>query len=194
MKKLLYLLTLVVMASCGMSQKAEEIKQKEELKELIDSAKLSKAGKTDLYLGFKFGMTEKEINRHMKKLEREGKADRDYRGAYTVKLIGEHGFEYNANVGVEYYMGKMRRLKFTTDNESDYVMICTAFLKANKGNWVIVNGPLGNKEYIMQIDNILCTFTGYIKTLVTFEDAPYIDLMKQEKDSIESARVDAYRM
>ena len=102
--------------------------------------------------------------------------------------------EFDAKVGVEYYEGKARKYVFHTDGSGDYVLMFVAFSEANKGDFSIYDNG-GIKGYYMQIDNILCKFTGILGTsIVSFEDAPYIDRMEQEKDSIESARVDAYRM
>ena len=182
------------MASCGMQEAHEKQKRNQECKSIEDSAKVNTTGKTDIYLGFKFGMTEREVHSHIKKLEKEGKAKRDFANRYIVNMIDKYGTEYEAIVGVEYYNKKARKYTFRTDGSGDYVFIFVAFSKANTGNWSIYdNGDI--KGYYMQIDNILCKFTGILGTsVVTFEDGPYIDLIEQEKDSIENARIDAYRM
>lgn len=194
MKKLLYLLTLVVIASCGIQEKNEKQKWNEDCKAIEDSAKVNTAGKTDIYLGFKFGMNDKEILRHIKKLEKEGKAERDYAGRCVVPMIGPHGTEYKAVLGVEYYDDKARKYTFKTDGSGDYIMIFSAFEEANKGIFSIYKNEQVT-EYVMAIDNILCLFAGVFgASVITFSDAPYIDLMNHEKDSIESERVDAYRM
>lgn len=194
MKKLAYLIALVVMASCGMQEKNEQQRRNEDCKAIEDSAKVNTAGKTDIYLGFKFGMNDKEILRHIKKLEKEGKAERDYAGRCIVPMIGPHGTEYKAVLGVEYYDDKARKYTFKTDGSGDYIMIFSAFEEANKGVFSIYENE-GIKGYYMQIDNILCKFMQVLGTsIVSFLDAPYIDLMEQEKDSIEKSRIDVYRM
>ena len=181
------------MSSCGMQEENKQQKRNEDCKAIADSAKVNTAGKTDIYLGFKFGMTEKEVKQHLRKLEKEGKAEIKY-GMYSVEMIGKHGQTFDANIGVDYYDDKARRYKFNTNGSGDYIMIFSAFEEANKGIFSIYKNEQVT-EYVMAIDNILCSFASVFgASVITFSDAPYIDLMEQEKDSIEKSRIDAYRM
>src|SRR5690554_4739874 len=86
-------ITLTAMMLWGCSSSSEG-KKEEELKQAIEQAQQSGIIETDLFLGFKFGMTEKDVENHFDQLVKEEKVYLTSTRKYQYDYDTESGFTY----------------------------------------------------------------------------------------------------
>lgn len=187
MKKIIIAL-LSVAYFCSCSQTAQNSKEKEtnDLELAYKRAASSTIYEDTIYLGFRFGMTEKEVNKHFDKLVKSKKVYvEDYTNKYR-HIINFQGMEIKYGFAFEYFENKLIRLKMYGDRDAIFTM--KLFQEAKPGYKLgIYTDLLGDKTYIQQKNNVVVLFSGDI---ITYEDGKILPkyneyLLKQ--DSIKKA-------
>lgn len=199
MRKIALLISFIfALSSCVVKQSNEscEAQDKSKYEIILDSAAASKLTDDTIFLDFRFGMTEKELSRHMKSMVRKGKVYTDYLDRYTYKLKWRGKLNYELRFKPEYYQGKLVRMTFPIESglggSGSHVLVFDMFTEANPDyKWTIDKDFLGNPVYVAHKNNIVVKFEGLAGSQMVYEDARYLrdyKLDKQRNDSIERAK------
>ena len=198
MKNLLWLLASVIICLSLFSCKSEIEKERNRQREIeLDSAKI-KAQNSEIlvdtiFLGFRFGMTEREVMTHFKKLIKQKKIYLDDFGDCRYELHGEYNLKYTLGFITEYYKGKLFKMTFLIEHFSGsdecYVMVFGIFKKANPNySWYIVKNILGDDVYTSISHNLIVTFEKFAgESAMIYENAP-ISLLKEKEEKIENEK------
>lgn len=187
--KNLFLVFVLSLFIYGCSQTAQNSKEKEKnvLELAYEKAASSTIYEDTIYLGFRFGMTEKEVDKHFDKLVKSKKVYiEDYTKNYkhTNNL---HGMDITYGFSTEYFEGKLIRFKLHSDK--DEIFTWRLFKEAKPdfhtlGEYVDL---LGDKTYIEQKNNIVVLFKN---DNIIYEDGkilPLYNAYQAKQDSIRNA-------
>lgn len=113
MNKALFLLFIVSFIT-GCNQNKQNTR--DEFSKYVDAryeAELSEQIVDTIFLGLKFGMSEKEVNQHLNLLHQKGKLKLDAFGAYAY-IMNTNEMKIKCSLGAEYFKGKLYyfRLRF----------------------------------------------------------------------------------
>ncbi len=202
MKKILFILiAFVAFSSCEEIKKAQEAQEKrnaqKEYDELFEKAKTSQQRSDTLYLGFRFGMSPKEVKSHFKKLIKEKVVSLDYLDRYTTELTLRGGIKRNATFRTEYYKDKLCKLTFVIDEPYEYIFVFSAFREANeekKLKWTITEWLENKPRYTMFNNNMVIEFTGIIDSRMSFIDASVVDSLEIQKKLEEKEATDKFKL
>lgn len=177
-------------------EKLINVEMEERRARLQNKAKECKAGKTSILHGFEFGMTESQIEQHKNKLKKTGGLIRNWIWGWVVSIPTTSTSNAEAILMIpEYYKGGMRSVRFHIDEWYHASGIWDALTTANPdAEWTLTKND-DERIYSMFIDNIIITLeVDDSNADLTFTDAPYIDLMKQEQSIIDKEKSNAYKM
>lgn len=202
MKKILFILiAFVAFSSCEEIKKVQEAQEKrdaqKEYDELFEKAKASQQRSDTLYLGFRFGMSPKEVKSHFKKLIKEKVVSVDYLDRYTTELTLKGGMKRNATFRTEYYKDKLCELTLVFDGPSEYVFAFSAFKDANEGKkwkWIITEWLENKSRYTMFNNNMVIEFTGLIDSYMSFIDASLVDSLEIQKELEEKEATGKFKL
>lgn len=198
MKKLLFLLV-ILFSSCGEIKKMQEAREDElrqkEYCELFDLAKTSAQRSDTLYLGFRFGMTSKEVNKHFKKLIKEKIVSTDYANRYTTDIMLKGVIKRKVTFRTEYYKDRLCTFSLVLDNPSDYIFAVSTFKDANRDMRLAMTKWLDGKDkYAMFKNNMVIEFKGFLESEITFIDASLVDSLEFVKDIKEKEELDKFKL
>lgn len=198
MKKILFLF-LILLSSCGEIKKMQEAQEDElrqkEYSELFELAKTSSQRSDTLYLGFRFGMTSKEVNKHFKKLIKEKIVSTDYADRYTTDITLKGVIKRQATFRTEYYKDRLCTFSLVLDDPSDYIFAVSTFKDANKDMRLAITKWLdGKTKYAMFKNNMVIEFKGFLESDITFIDASLIDSLEYEKKLKEKEETDKFKL
>lgn len=109
------LITSLFVSSCNPKQNKNDYKINtafEKYNEAYKKASQSKILIDTIFLGLRFGMTEKEVNNYLSEMKFKGKLGSDDIGRYEYKLINGNN-TVKSSLSAEYYQGKL--YKFSLD-------------------------------------------------------------------------------
>lgn len=187
-KFLLVTVIIVSFLSCNQAKQESEKKKIEddELAKAILKAESSSIIETKTFLGFKFGMTENEVSKHISKLRKEGKV-------YVNKSDNfQYDFNYNGieiflNFFPEFHDGKLYKMTYPTSSwvgsSKDHIFLMAAFNDTKDGFESFINEDLMGEKYFTNIkNNLIVTFKN---SRMIYENAPISKLVKLKEEEIE---------
>lgn len=188
MKKISIAILLAIgICSCSYTPQNNKEKEKNVLELAYEKAASSTIYEDTIYLGFRFGMTEKEVDKHFDKLVKSKKVYiEDYTKNYK-HINNLHGMDITYEFSTEYFEGKLIRFKLYSDK--DEIFTWRLFKEAKPdfhtlGEYVDL---LGDKTYIEQKNNIVVLFKN---DNIIYEDGkilPLYNAYQAKQDSIRNA-------
>ena len=177
------LLSALFICSCSYTPQNNKEKEKNDLELAYERAANSTIYEDTIYLGFRFGMSEKEVDKHFDKLVKSKKVYiEDYTNKYR-HIINFQGSEIKYGFAFEYFENKLIRLKMYGDRNAIFTM--KLFQEAKPGYKLgIYTDLLGDKTYIQQKNNVVVLFSGDI---ITYEDGKILPKYNEyllKRDSI----------
>ena len=187
------------MQSCKQQGAANKVNEQiDRYNQLYKEAVDSKERNDTIFMGFRFGMSEKEYNAHLKKLSKEGKAKKDILGYYEIPIKDSHGLSYKAEPHPEYYKGKLCRLSLKISSDlgergNSYVLLFGTFRDTHPQYDMNIKEIIeGQPEYSAFYKNTVVRCFGSAYSYMVYEDAPFaikFDEEEHKKDSIEVANM-----
>lgn len=151
------LLSALFLYSCSYTN--NKIKKEKNILELAyENAANSEVYEDTIYLGFRFGMSENEVNNHFDKLVKSGKVYiEDYTNNYkhTNNL---HGMEITYGFSTEYFENKLFRLSLHSNKGELFTWKLFKEAKPDFHTLGEYTDLLGDKTYIEQKNNIVVLF------------------------------------
>jgi hypothetical protein len=193
MRKTLIMLTVIgMMSGCDMVQKRSETQKESELEAATTNAENSLVTETKCFLDFEFGMTELEVNNHLRRLHKEGKVYLNGSRDYQYDFSTNSGLVVQLNFAAEYFENKLYKMIFpsrvSTGSKGAQVFLFGAFQdsRATKDNFktYILNYGLWEDDvldtyYVAIKDNMIVTFNS---SEMTYENAPISKIAKRKRD------------
>ena len=185
-KVVLAFLSSICICSCSYTPQNNKEKEKNDLELAYERAASSTIYEDTIYLGFRFGMSEKEVDKHFDNLVKSKKVYiEDYTNKYR-HIINFKGMEIKYGFVFEYFENKLIRLKMYGDRDAIFVM---QLFKEAKPDYKlgIYTDLLGDETYIQQKNNIVVLFSGDI---ITYEDGKLLPKYNEyiaKQDSIKKA-------
>lgn len=193
MKKFLLIAIAIVgitFAFVGCKQQSEEEKMKAAFEEALTKAEQSQQTETELFLGFRFGMNEKQFESFLDSLENVGKVytDKLYAYKYNFNLSADLNlqvgfrpmFDNDSLYAITYSLGS----EYSLGNEMEMMMMSfnqSERRKAFRGYYV--DDIIGNTSYHYIKDNLMITFRkNGIYSYMDYENVPIANRVKREKE------------
>lgn len=191
-RNLLFIFVILLISSCSYETKNEKGVEKK-YEQMLQKALNSTEREDTIYLGLIMGMTEKEVESHLKKLSKENKVYKNKYENFYKSNLSYKKLDYTLTLIPEYYHGKLVRLVCPIDNRigvSDHhVIICSMFKEANPNyDYIIKTDVMGNNSYVASCKNLMVIFENVTTPMMIYEDAPNCKLLAEEmirQDSIE---------
>lgn len=188
----LFLLSVIVLSFFSCNQQTQEIKKKNkaesELSDAISKAEKSEVLEKNTFLGFEFGMTEKEVDNYFSKLIKEGVIYVNSKDKFQYDFSFRGGDIY-LNFVPEYYDGKLYKMIYpanTPSGFSGHVFLMTAFTKTRDEFEAHRNNDIMGDTYYTNIkDNLIITFKD---SRMIYENAPISKLVKHKAEEIKKEK------
>lgn len=186
MKNIIVLLISVfVLWSCNSQKESKE----DALKRAVEQAELSEQIENDLFLGFKFGMTEKEVRAHYNTLIDEGKIYLNSSRRYQYDLNDEYGIIYYITFIPQYYDNSLYEMLYPIERANisignDHIMVASFFRSSTKENgydWFITEDILNDPIYTFVKNNLVVTFSNTVRPAMKYTNAPIDKAMSENK-------------
>lgn len=183
----LFLLSVVILlfSSCNQQRQGSEKINKEdkELNDAISKAEESKIIEKKTFLGFEFGMTEKEVESYISKLKKEGKIYVNKSDEFQFDFSFK-GMDIYLNFVPEYYDGKLYKMIYPANTWAGgrdiHVFLLKAFKDTREGFETHINNDVMGDTYYTNIkDNLIITFRD---SRMIYENAPISKLAKQKEN------------
>lgn len=190
-KTLVFAVCLSALWSCVSSK---EKRKEDELKFAIEQAELSDQTENDLFLGFKFGMSEKDVDNHLKKLLKEGKLYLNNSKEYQYDYTSKYGIKNNVNFIPKFHEGKLYEMVYPivnplTPSKGDYIFMASDFISSDKGKQfksIITEDIFGETVYTSIKGNLIIKFENSSGSKMRYTNAPVdrivSDLNDQERE------------
>jgi len=194
MKQIVFVLTIMFLYSCNSKQNQE--KQKEDkLSSAIENAQKSPIVETKLFLDFRFGMTEIEVESHLDSLLKIGKIFIDDSHKYKYEFTHESGLKYNLGFSPQYYDGRLYEMYYpiqssvSSYDDLGYTVLFHSFME-NKSDFkrFITKDSFGDPVYTNIKDNLIVIFEKTVKPFMIYENAPISKIAKEESDRIKKEK------
>lgn len=192
MKKsiLITMLLCVLLIGCN-SDSQQSKKVKSEFESAVESANKSDVAETDLFLGFKFGMTEDEELAHFRKLYEDEKIYLNSKNKYQFDFTSESGMKYYLTFSSKYHNGELYRKIYWISSdiawdELGYMVLFKSFSDNSNGfKNFIIEDDFGETTYYAIKDNIVVTFMKTsISQMMIYENAPIAVMAKEEEEKL----------
>lgn len=176
-KTLVFAVCLSALWSCVSSK---EKRKEDELKFAIEQAELSEQAENDLFLGFKFGMTEKEVKKHLDQLMKEEKIYLNKAMEYQYDYTSNFGVVNNINFVPKFHDGKLYEMVFPivnslTPSKGDYIFMASDFISSDKGKQfksIITEDIFGETVYTSIKGNLIIKFENSSGSKMRYTNAP----------------------
>ncbi len=185
MKKITALLVICYVAmSCG-----SRVPPEEQLKDAIEAAEQSEATEMDIFLGFKFGMTDEQLTEHLNDLEQAEKVYVDHRGAYAYDFHTRSTI-IKLTFKPRYYNGELYRLDFAMSNyensigspELNTVLGASTFQDSGQTGFqsFITENIIGETIYTFIKGNLIVQFEPFSSGMMSYINAPIERVQREE--------------
>ena len=176
-KTLVFAACLSVLWSCASST---EKSVEEKLKLAIEQAEQSDEIETDLFLGFKFGMSDKEVDNYLKQLVKEGKVYLNDTREYQYDYNNKSGITYYINFAPLYHDDKLYEITYPIKSSlipssGDYIFMASDFIRSERGTQFrlhITEDILGEAVYTCIKDNLVVEFKNTSTSVLKYINAP----------------------
>ena len=196
-----YIITvLIISCSTGTSTKNKDEEKQDRLTAATNEAIKSDELIKKVFLDIEFGMTENEVNKHLRNLVKDKKLYISSNNLYTYDFNTSLGV-IKSTLGADYYNGKLFRftLKFNPIGVIDNPIALMGEAKkvfeqkaTTEGYQVYFSKDPLDKHQITYIkDNMIVEFSCTIDARMTYTNAPIIKLLElEENQKIESTASD----
>ncbi|MDL2230725.1 hypothetical protein LJB87_02930 [Alistipes sp. OttesenSCG-928-L06] len=162
------LITILLFTSCGSGGSSNSDEKKvAELETAIVSAEASAVVETEIFLGFKFGMSDKQLREHLDQLVNEGRVYIDEKGNYAYDFsTGQNVIKFT--FVPKYHDNKLYRLNFIMDNHGNSigtpslntVLAAKTFMETDRSGFrsFITEDILGDAVYTHVKNNLIICF------------------------------------
>lgn len=180
LQALVFVVFMPALFSCiSSNEKSEDIKRKE-LLAAIEQAEQSEQIENELFLGFKFGMAEKEVEKHLDQLMKEGKIYINNVGEYQYDLHDEYGSKFYIKFVPHYHEGLLYEMVYPIERAiittgDDHIPVASFFRssdKENKYEWYITENPFNDPVYTFVKKNLIVSFNNTGRPLMRYTNAP----------------------
>lgn len=201
LQALVFVVFMPALFSCiSSNEKSEDIKRKE-LLAAIEQAEQSEQIENELFLGFKFGMAEKEVEKHLDQLMKEGKIYINNVGEYQYDLHDKYGSKFYITFVPHYHEGLLYEMVYPIERASistgnDHIPVASFFKSSdeeNKYEWYITENPFNGPIYTFVKNNLIVTFNNTGRSLMKYTNAPVnkmasdLEELEREKKAKESS-------
>lgn len=180
LQALVFVVFMPALFSCISSNgKSEDIKRKE-LLAAIEQAEQSEQIENELFLGFKFGMTEKEVDDYLNQLVKEGKVYLNDTREYQYDYNNKSGITYYINFAPLYHDDKLYEITYPIKSSlipssGDYIFMASDFIRSERGTQFrlhITEDILGEAVYTCIKDNLVVEFKNTSTSVMKYINAP----------------------
>lgn len=175
----------------GCRQKSTKDTMRDSFDEALTKAEHSKETETELFLGFRLGMSEDDFNLFLDSLEHSGKVFIDRSGEYKYNFnlasnlsieIGFHPmFENNSLYAVTYLLSS----EYNIGNEVEMMLL--SFNESERGKTFrgyYLENDLGETTYHYIKDNLMVSFIkNGMSSYIKYENVPISRRIKREKEN-----------
>ena len=173
------------------------VAEEQKLEIAIDNAQKSDEIETEIFLDFRFGMTEKEVQNHYLKLLKSKKIYKNTSGIYQYDLNLENSFVIHLTFKPQYYEGELYEMIFPTTyaktgNSAGCIFAVSAFTDSGKNKDFDCYDTVdydGEEEYIYIKDNLIISFSDFITSRMTYSNAPILKKISDIKSQITQEKV-----
>jgi uncharacterized lipoprotein NlpE involved in copper resistance len=195
MKKIFFLLAMVAVVVVGCNNQQRQNEQREnELATAIEKAQKSEIIETKLFLGFEFGMSEKQFYNHLDSLEKIGKIYVDDDRKYSYDFTQPQGLVIKIGFVPAFYNDGLCEMIYTLDDKNfgsmgSYSIMYLAFTESDKnvGFSTYRTGDTTSDDMaIYKIkDNLIVTFKNTLlkRSVMVYENAPVLKIMNLEEEA-----------
>jgi len=172
---------LLLMSCNGSSNKV--VKTEETLEKAISNSQQSKIIENKIFLGFRFGMTEKQVISHLDSLVSSKKVYRNEEGAYQYDFITDSGLILKTTFNADYHKGELYKMVYLMrgDLTAKYAaMVAHTFHKTGYKGF-IKDDALGDTKFTYVKDNIIVYFDNPAFTEMVYENSPISKLVEEER-------------
>lgn len=190
MNKLILLSVIMLLLFSCNQESDRKNKAESDLSEAVSIAEKSEIIETKTFLGFEFGMTEKEVVSYLSKLKKEEKVYLNSSNRFQYDFSFD-GMDINLNFVPEYYEGKLYKMTYPADmwgagGLGIHVFLMKAFRDTRDGfKSHINNNVLGDTYYTNIKDNLIITFEN---SRMIYENAPISKLAKQKDEELKKEK------
>lgn len=190
MNKLILLSVIMLLLFSCNQESDRKNKAESDLSEAVSIAEKSEIIETKTFLGFEFGMTEKEVVSYLSKLKKEGKVYLNSSNSFQYDFTF-NGMDINLNFVPEYYEGKLYKMIYPADMWAAgglgiHVFLMQAFKDARDGFKTHINNDvMGDTFYTNIKDNLIITFEN---SRMIYENAPISKLAKQKDEELKKEK------
>lgn len=181
----------VIFAFVGCRKKSTKDTMRESFEEALMKAEHSQQTETELFLGFRLGMSEDDFNLFLDSLEHSGKVSIDRSGEYKYHFnlasnlgidIGFHPmFENNSLYAVTYILSS----EYNLGNEIEMMLL--SFNESERGKTFrgyYLENDLGETTYHYIKDNLMVSFMKKgLSSYMEYENVPVSRRIKREKEN-----------
>lgn len=195
MKGLFIVFIACLLYSC--TGKNNTIEKSETLyKQALIVAQRADQTENELFLGFKFGMTEAEVRKHMEKLEKDKKVYVNDNSSYQYDFLHSSGLKLYLNFRPKFHDGKLYEMVYPISNpiglsSGNYVFITSAFSDSERKSGFsnfIVNDAMGEPSYIYIKGNLIITFGESGSDEMRYTNAPIAKIVKAAEEKERKAK------
>lgn len=177
----------------GCAQK-ENANTKRDLEKSMKMAEQSKMIETDLFLGFKFGMSEYEVKDHLEKLVARNKIYINDNGKYQYELTNDFGVMFYVTFVPFFHENRLYKMVYPVENSTfptanDHIYIVSSFKNSDRAkefDRFVTKDIIDNTVYTFVKDNLIVTFKTSVYPMMIYSDAPtdklVIDLEKRDTE------------
>lgn len=194
MKKFLFgVLLICLLIGCNNHSSKTNVKQseKETLEIAVTNAQKSVESEKEIFLGFRFGMSESEVDSLFNALFKSNKIYANSDGSYQYDFNTE-SYNFYLNFIPKYYEGKLYEMVYPLTNtlmpsSKDYVFAALAFIHSERGKSFAkftTKDALGDEIYTNIKDNLIVSFYSGGKAIMKYTNAPIakiVDDIEQQK-------------
>lgn len=197
MRSLSIFLTICLFTACSGGENTAE-KTENLYNQALIKAQGAEQTENELFLGFKFGMTEAEVMKHMKKLLQEGKVYVNDNSKYQYDLNHSMGLKLYVNFRPQYHEGKLYEIIYPVHNsvistDGDYAYAAGAFINSERYSGFstfITKDAMGEPIYSCIKENLIITFQDSGGPEMRYSNAPIGKIVKaaEEREKREKAK------
>jgi hypothetical protein len=194
MKKVLFLLAVSVMFGCNNKAKQKEDNEAK-FENAIENAQSSEIKVTELFLGFKFGMTESQVYNHIDSLETIGKVYIDDSKSFAYDFTQPQGLIIKIGFVPAFQDDGLYQMTYTLEDKnfgsmgSEHSIMYIAFNESDKnvGFSTYTTGDTTTDDMVIYKikDNLVITFKNTLlkQSVMVYENAPVSKIAESEKEA-----------
>lgn len=200
MRKIIVLAAAVAAAFGCSSAVSSEDEAYSQVEAAVAEAQGSGEVEEDIFLGFKFGMSEEQFMHHLGSLIDSGKVHTSGSGHYQYDLNHKTGLTLHLNFIPKYHGGKLYEVTFPITNaqlgqlKGSYVFMVSAFRDSDRGKnfkMFISQNDEGDEIYTFIKNNLIVTFKYEGGPVMEYSNAPTAKAARAEEEETKKQKAKA---